>query len=132
MVGNDERSMLLFAQLAKVAALKQQPIGRDRFLVLTGISATRAGWPDVATRCHELIVANSHQHIVGRFTSFADALRDEDFQIFVKQIEKFCTPERGEHLLSEIRMLPLSVSETQSAGDICQNCLESIPSDHDA
>jgi len=118
MSGNEERAMLLFAQLAAIADQKSQPIGRDRFLVLSGLAATRAGWPDVARRCHELITASSDKHLVGQHASFADALRDDDFQPFVRQVEKFCSIERAEHLLSEMGVSPLSPTEDQSAGQV--------------
>ncbi len=126
MSDHNERAMLIFAQLASVADRKKQSIGRDRFLVLTGITATRAGWLDVADRCHEVITGCSEKHIVGHYASFAEALRDDEFQPFVRQVEKFCSMERAEHLLSEMGMLPPMVSETQSAGDVGLALLEPL------
>ncbi|MEZ6050142.1 MAG: hypothetical protein R3C02_01955 [Planctomycetaceae bacterium] len=128
MSGNDERAMRLFARLAAVAALKQQPIGRDRFLVLTGIAATRAGWPDVATRCHEIITSKTPKHIVCHYASFADALRDEDFQTFTKQVERFCSPERAELLLQEMQLQLPSPGDNSSAGDVALDLLKPITS----
>jgi len=132
MSGNDERAMLLFAQLASVAARKQQPIGRDRFLVLTGVAATRAGWPNVAACCHDLITAHSPQHVVGHYSSFADALRDDEFLPFLRQVERFCSTERAEHLLHKMELSPPMASETRTVGDICRALLEPMCSDGDA
>lgn len=126
MSGNHEREMLLFAQLAAVAASRQQPIGRDRFLVLAGIAATRAGWPNVASRCHDIISAESPHHMVGRFSSFADALRNEDFQTFEKQVERFCSPERAEHLLHEMHIQPPTVNDSESPGEVAVGLLKPI------
>lgn len=128
MSDHHERAMLLFAQLASIANRKQQSIGRDRFVMLTGISATRAGWPDVAARCHEVMLISAPQHMVGQYASFADALRDEDFQTFARQVEKFCSVERAEHLLAEMRMASPTVDESQTAGDVCHGLLARLPS----
>lgn len=97
-----DASMLMFSRLARVSAERQQSTGRLRFLVLTGIAATRAGLPNVAARCQELIEVAAPTHLVTRFDSFADALRDDDFLVFARQVERFCTTERAEHLLSEL------------------------------
>ncbi len=126
MSDKDERAMLLFTQLASVADRKQQSIGRNRFLVLTGIAAARDGWPEVAARCYDIITASSAQHIVGHYASFADALRDSEFQTFVRQVEKFCSLERAEHLLSKMDVSPPTVSDAQSMGDVCLGLLDRI------
>ena len=122
----NERAMLLFAQLASVAARKQQSIGRDRFLVLTGIAATRAGWPDVAARCQDIIASSSVQHIVGHYASFADAMRDDEFLAFVRQVEKFCSLERAEHLLNKMGISPLLADQQEATGDVCLAILKPI------
>lgn len=99
---NDDRATLMFAQLAAVSAERGQTTGRDRFLILAGISATRAGWPQVAARCHDLVVTGTPRHLLRRYSSFAEALRDADFEQFHRQLRRFCSPERAEHLLSEL------------------------------
>ncbi|MCA9077276.1 MAG: hypothetical protein KDA93_19780 [Planctomycetaceae bacterium] len=127
MSDHHERAMLLFAQLASIADRKQQSIGRDRFLVLTGIAATCAGWPEVAARCLEVITSASPQHIVGRYPSFAAALRDDEFMPYVRQVEKFCSAERAEHLLAEMRMSPPTIDDEHSAGDVSLELLDRLP-----
>ncbi len=118
MTSNPERAMLLYAELASIASRKQQPIGRDRFLILTGLAATHAGWPDVAARCQELIAARAPRHLITHYPSFAHALRDDEFAPFVRQTERFCTPERAEHLLTEMGMTIHEPTDDQTAGDI--------------
>ncbi len=126
MSDHHERAMLMFAQLASVAAEKKQMIGRNRFLLLTGIAATRAGYAEVAARCHDLITISSPQHIVGHSASFAEALRDADFQTFMHQAEKFCSIEKAEYLLSEMgKSLPMSGGD-QMPGDVCLTLLKPL------
>ncbi len=106
---NDEHAMLMFARLAAVSAERSQQPGRDRFLILAGLAATRAGWPEVAARCHHVVTSQSPHHLLARYPSFADALRDADFESFARQLSRFCTPERAEHLLTQ-RITELSKS----------------------
>ena len=103
---NEDRATLLFARLAAVSAERGQTAGRNRFLILAGIAATRAGWPAVAARCHQLVTASAPRHLLGRYASFSEALRDPDFEQFCRQIRRFCSPERAEHLLSELGLEP--------------------------
>lgn len=99
---DQELAMLAFVRLAALSEEKQQLIGRDKFLILTGVAACRAGWPEVAERCRELVLHNNKMHIVGRSPSFPDAMRNDEFATFVKHLDRFCTFERAEHLLLEL------------------------------
>ena len=101
-----ERAMLAYARLAHISQQKRQLLGRDKFLVLTGTAACRAGWPDVAQRCRELVVANNPAHLLARFADFPDALRSPDFEPLLKRLERFCGYEKAEHLLSELDINP--------------------------
>lgn len=97
-----EHAMLMYARLAAISQEKQQLQGRDKFLILTGAEACRAGWPEVAERCRASVIANNPAHLLNRYESFPSALRDEEFSVFLKQLERFCTHEKAEHLLSEL------------------------------
>lgn len=111
-----ERAMLMYARLAAISQDKQQLAGRDKFLILTGAEACRAGWPDVAARCRELVVANNPAHMLNRYETFPGALRDEEFGVFLKQLERFCTHEKAEHLLSELEISPDLPANYRDAG----------------
>ena len=99
---DSDRAMLACVWLAAVSHEKQQLGGRDRFLILAGAAACRAGHLDVAERCRELTIAHNPLHILTRYASFPNALRSDDFATFLKQIERFCGYERAEHLLREL------------------------------
>ena len=123
---NEDRATLLFCRLALVAAERGQQAGRDRFLILGGISATRAGWPAVAARCHELVTSGAPRHLLNRYASFAEALRDPAFEAFSRQVRRFCTPERAEHLLSELGLAPALTEGENFAADDVLKILESL------
>lgn len=97
-----ERLMLAYVKLAELSRQKAQLFGRDKFLVLAGAAACRAGWLEVAERCRALVLAHSPSHLLGHFERFADAMRSPDFQPFLKQLERFCGSERAESLLAEL------------------------------
>jgi hypothetical protein len=92
-----EAAMCAYAQLALLSHEKQQALSRDRFLLLTGVTACRAGWPTVAAECHALLGKSPLQ--VTQFGSFEDALRDDDFRRLADHWERWCPFERAEHLL---------------------------------
>jgi len=94
-----DREMLNYVKLAVLSAGKGQPLGRDRFLVLAGAAACHAGLLEVASRCRELILQENLQHMIGRFESFPEALRSEDFTPLLKHLQRLCPPEQAEYLL---------------------------------
>jgi hypothetical protein len=97
-----ERVMTAYARLAAASQHKQQPAGRDRFLILTAAAACQAGWPEVAAACRRLVLENNPRHLVGRWETLADALRSDEFPQFLKQLERACDPEHAEHLLTRL------------------------------
>ena len=101
-----ERAMLAYAMLSDLSHQKGQYLGRNKFLILTAAAACRAGWPDVANRCHVLVLANNPLHLLGNYDLFTDAMRSPDFEPFLKQLERFCGYEKAEHLLSELELEP--------------------------
>jgi hypothetical protein len=134
-MADHERAMLAYVQLADVSRERQQSLGADKFLVLAGAAACRAGWPDVAERCRCLVAADNPNHLVCKFPSFADAMRSSDFQPFLKQLERLIGYERAEHLLRELDLKPQPPAET-AVGTWCLGLLsdphwESAP-DHKA
>lgn len=123
---DDEQAMLTYSKLAEISARKQQLKGRDRFLILAGIAATRSGWADVAARCRDLVVADSPRHVLARYATFADALRDSDFEAFSRQIRRFCSLERAEHLLEQLNEPVVGPEKDLDAGTIVLRRLQKV------
>ncbi|MSR57232.1 MAG: hypothetical protein EXS05_06140 [Planctomycetaceae bacterium] len=101
-----DAAMLAYVKLAGVSQARKQLGPRDKFLVLAASAACRAGWPAVAERCRELILAHNAAHLLRKHPLFQDALRDADFQTYLKQIERFCSYEKAEYLLARQEMTP--------------------------
>jgi len=114
-MSNPERDMLAYVHLAALARQKGQLPGRDKFLVLAASAACHAGWPDVARRCRSLILEHNPAHLIGRFESVAAALRSEEFQPLVKQLDRFCGSERAEFLLEELGIDPEQAGRSPNA-----------------
>ena len=127
---NHETAMLAYARLARLSHDRKQPVGRDRFLVLTGREACFSGWIDVAARCRELVLANNPQHLLSHDATFPEALREPDNGKFFAKLEAFCPFEQAEHLLHASDDWP-ELSDNQTAGEFAfaQLSVMAIPND---
>ena len=106
-----EAAMAVYAQLAVLSDQKQQPLVRDRFLLLAGVEACRAGWPDVAARCHARLIRSNPAHQATRHQTMADALRDQDFQRLVMHWERYCPFEKAEAMLRLLDLPPWDLGD---------------------
>lgn len=97
-----DSAMLAFVKLAGISQSRSQLGPRDKFLILAGVAADRAGHPAVAERCRELVLANNPSHLVKRYDSLAQAIADDEFQAYLKQLSRFCSYEKAEHHLSQL------------------------------
>lgn len=88
-----------YLQLAAISHTRGQWLPRNKFLILAGAAACHAGFLDVAEHCRRLVNTHSPKHLLGRYESFPAALKSEEFQSYLKQLKKFCSLERAEHLL---------------------------------
>jgi hypothetical protein len=112
-------AMQIYARLAVVSCRRGQKAAGNRFLVLTGTSAARAGYPQVADRCRELVLAGAPLHLLRRYPTFAEALRDPLFEPFERQLTRHCGLERAEFLLASIgEPLPGPASERDAAEEV--------------
>ena len=107
-----EHSLLAYAQLAQLSQQKGQMSPRDNFLILAGASACRAGWPEVSEACRTAVLTNNPVHLIGQYATFVAAMQSTDFEPFQRRLERFCSREKAEHLLSE-----LGIDIPQPAGD---------------
>ena len=101
-----ETAMCAYVQLAVISDQKQQALARDRFLLLAGVEACRAGWLDVAECCRAKLIAANPAHQLHRHATLPDALRDTDFQQLVAKWERYCPFEQAEHMLRQLGLTP--------------------------
>jgi hypothetical protein len=123
-----ESAMLSYIRLADVSERKRQQIGRDRLLVLAAAAACRAGWPDVAETCRNLVLKHNPAHLIANFATVSDALRSADFLPLLKQHERLCGYERAEFLVDDLGLESLSAKEgNKTAGQLALDLLSSLP-----
>ncbi len=94
--------MILYLRLAQAYRNKLQMSDRDRALTLAGICAHVMQLPEVASFCRQLILQNNQGHMLRKYGSFDEAVADADFGVFVKQLRRKISPERGEAELVEL------------------------------
>ena len=99
-------AMIAFVKLAGIAQSKRQLLQCDKFLILAAAAACHAGWLAVAERCRRLVLGHNPAHLLRQYPTLPDALRDEDFQVFFRQLQRFCSYERAEHFLTELEIAP--------------------------
>jgi hypothetical protein len=122
-----EAAMLVYAKLAGMAHAKGQALGRDKFLLLAGLAACRAGWPDVAEECRTLVLRHNPRHLVSRFASLPDALRSAEFTAFDKQLTRWCPYEKAEHLLRQLNVTAQAPAADEcTAGEIARTHLAAV------
>jgi hypothetical protein len=97
-----DAAMLAFVKLAGVSQSRRQLGPRDKFLILGAVAASRANHPAVAARCRELVLSHNSAHLMKRHETIETALGDGEFQAFLKQLVRFCSYEKAEHLLSQL------------------------------
>ena len=112
-------AMLAFIKLAGVSQSKQQLAQRDKFLLLAAATAVETGFDEVAERCRQLVRDHNPVHLIHRFESVAHALADPEYQSFQRQLKRFCSYEKAEHYLTQLKIAPglPGKESTLSVGD---------------
>ena len=98
-MADPDLALSAYLQLATISHARGQWLPRNKFLILAGAAACAAGYLDIAERCRELVKTHSPNHLLCRYESFPAALKSAEFQTYHKQLKKFCSIERAEHLL---------------------------------
>ena len=91
-----------YLHLARASALRRRPMVRDKLLVLAGVTAAEMGLGDIADVCRQKVLSHNTRHLMRRWPSLDEALRDDRFQSYLKQLRRRYTPEKAEHMLSSL------------------------------
>ena len=91
-----------FLYLANANWKMLQMSDRDRLLVLCAVQAADLGFPSIAAFCRQLVLKNNQGHMLRRWDSVEEALEDEDFHTFLKQVRRRFPVERAETMLNEM------------------------------
>lgn len=120
-----DRLLGTYLHLARASALRRRPMVRDKLLVLAGVIAAEMGLDEISARCRQKVLAHNRRHIVRRWRTLAEALADERFLSYLKQLRRRYTPEKAEHMLSSLgielaRERALYVSDHEYAASILE------------
>ncbi len=100
-MANQAYEMLVFLRLAYISEQKGQRFPRDKFLLLTAASALEAGYPEITSRCHHLVLNSQPGHLISHYATFAEAFVAAEFQPFLLSLKRFCPFEQAEFLLQQ-------------------------------
>lgn len=92
----------LYLHLAHASRQRNQPLVRDKFLVLAGVIAARMKLPTVADYCRAEVLAHNPGHMVRKWPTLAEAIEDSDFLHFLKQLQRRFPQEKAERILAEL------------------------------
>lgn len=115
-MSNPDLAMIQYLELAKLSQARRQFAGCDRFLILAAVAACRAGFLDVAETCRERVLKHNPHHLLGQWDSVPEALRSGDVAALHHQLERFCSVEKAESLLSGLNA-DVTLEDSVSARD---------------
>ena len=93
------QELILYLRVAQAFKNRLQMSDRDRALVLAGTCASVLNMDSIANFCQKLVLQNNQGHMLRKYKTFADALEDPDFGVFLKQVRRKLMPEQAESQL---------------------------------
>lgn len=96
------KELILFLRLAQAFRDRRKMSDRDRALVIAGTCASLLQLKTVANFCRALILQNNHGHMMKRWPTFTEAVEDQDFVVFLKNVRRKLSPEIAESKLVEL------------------------------
>jgi Mg-chelatase subunit ChlI len=91
-----------YLHLARASGLRRRPHVRDRLLIMAAVSATKAGLPRIAAWCREDVLRSNPRHLLRKWETIADALRDPEFQHFLQHLQKRYSPEAADRMMDTL------------------------------
>lgn len=92
----------MYLHLARASGLRRRPQVRDRLLILAGTEAVEMALPRIAETCRRLVLEHNPQHLVKRWPTLEAAMREEDYQIFLRQLRRRYPREKVEELVRSL------------------------------
>ncbi len=93
--------LALYLRLAHVFKSRMLMPDRDRCLVLAGSCASLLKLKPIANFCRTMVLQNNQGHMLRRWDDFDQALQDDDFHVFLKQLGRRFPVEKGETILRD-------------------------------
>jgi hypothetical protein len=90
------KELILYLRVSQAFWQRLQMPDRDRALVMAGACASVLQMTPIADFCRQLVLKNNQGHMLRKYETFADALEDPDFGVFLKQVRRKLMPEYAE------------------------------------
>jgi len=101
-MADSDRLLGMYLHLARASRMRQQPLVRDKLLVLAGVQAEEMGLDEISALCRHRILSQNPRHLVGRWPSIGEALGTEPFQAHLKQLKRRYSSEKIEHMIASL------------------------------
>ena len=92
----------VYLHLANASQHRRRPLARDRLLLIAGSIAARMKLEPIAAKCRQVVLEHNPNHLISGWNSMAEALQDEDFLCFLKQLQRRYPQEKAERLLQTL------------------------------
>lgn len=97
-----DRILGMYLHLARASHARQQPMVRDKLLIMAGVQAQEMGLEEISALCRHKILAHNSRHLIRRWSTLNAALADERFQSYLKQLRRRYSAEKIEHMLHSL------------------------------
>ncbi len=88
--------LILYLRVAQAFKNRLQMSDRDRALIMAGACASVLQMNPIADFCRQLVLQHNQGHMLRKYPSFQEALKDPDFGVFLKQVRRKLMPEQAE------------------------------------
>lgn len=86
----------LYLHLARAAERRSQALVRDRMLVMGAVIASQLKLAPIAAYCRHRVLQHNPGHMVARWPTIEEALTEDDFLTWLKQLTRKYGPEVAE------------------------------------
>jgi len=94
--------LAMYLHLAAASHRRRRPHVRDRFLLLAAAAAAELGLSPVVAHCRKLVLEHNPRHLIGRWPTVQQALIDEEYLCFLRQLRRRYPQEKAEQLLQSL------------------------------
>ena len=110
---NSEEWFTTFVRMAFVALKRGVLYERDKFLVLVAVHAVVLDRWNVAEACCTTILEHNSGHMIGKYESLRDALKDAGWKTYVRRLQREWPLEKLETVLDHPRVQDYGLAELE-------------------
>jgi recombinational DNA repair ATPase RecF len=101
-MGENSEILGVYLHLARASGMRQRWHVRDRLLLIAAVFSSQLKLPRIAAYCRRRILEHNPRHLLRRWPSLEEALRQDDFQHLLRQVQRQYPLEKAERMLAEL------------------------------